>query len=103
MRGSERQNPASSLVLGPSSQASSSPSVGATGAASRSRRHVAPRCPSLPTTVPAPARTPAENPGFSTWQAKFARDTDCLLEGDGFEPSVPLYILTISDPLLSAP
>ena len=32
---------------------------------------------------------------------RFARDSP--LEGDGFEPSVPLYILTVSDPLLSAP
>jgi hypothetical protein len=31
-------------------------------------------------------------------KAKFAPDSP--LEGDGFEPSVPLYILTVSDPLL---
>jgi hypothetical protein len=31
-------------------------------------------------------------------EIKFAGDS--LLEGDGFEPSVPLYILTVSDPLL---
>jgi hypothetical protein len=28
---------------------------------------------------------------------------DSALEGDGFEPSVPLYILTVSDPLLVGP
>ena len=28
---------------------------------------------------------------------------DSPLEGDGFEPSVPLYILTVSDPLLVGP
>jgi hypothetical protein len=29
---------------------------------------------------------------------KFEFATDSPLEGDGFEPSVPLYILTVSDP-----
>jgi len=29
---------------------------------------------------------------------KFEFVTDSPLEGDGFEPSVPLYILTVSDP-----
>ena len=32
---------------------------------------------------------------------KFA--VDSLLEEDGFEPSVPLYILTVSEPLLVGP
>src|SRR5436190_15043528 len=40
----------------------------------------------------APARTPAENLGFSTKAAEFARETDCLLEGTGFELSVPREI-----------
>jgi hypothetical protein len=34
-------------------------------------------------------------------KVRFAPDSS--LEGDGFEPSVPLHILTVSDPLLSAP
>jgi hypothetical protein len=44
---------------------------------------------SLPTPSLALARTPAENLGFSTQAAEFARETDCLLEGTGFEPLVP--------------
>src|ERR1700737_3225273 len=28
-------------------------------------------------------------PGFSTFESGCGRETDCLLEGDGFEPSVP--------------
>ena len=34
-------------------------------------------------------------------EIRFAADSP--LEGDGFEPSVPLYILTVSDPLLVGP
>jgi hypothetical protein len=34
-----------------------------------------------------PVNTPAQNPGFSTSEAKFARDTDSLLEGERFEPT----------------
>src|SRR5271156_1852866 len=52
--------------------------------------HVATPCASLPTAPPAPVRTPAENPGFSTKESKLRRETDCLLEGDGFELSVPV-------------
>jgi hypothetical protein len=37
------------------------------------------------TTTP---RTPAEEPGLSTWEGEFPRDMDSLLEGDRFEPSV---------------
>src|ERR1700730_6865051 len=47
------------------------------------------RCASLPTAPPAPARTPAEHRGSLTSGGDFRRETDCLLEGDGFEPSVP--------------
>jgi hypothetical protein len=32
---------------------------------------------------------PREKPGSSTWQREIPRDTDCPLERDGFEPSVP--------------
>src|SRR3984893_19421167 len=46
-------------------------------------------CASLPTAPPAPARTPAENGNFLTSGGDFRRETDCLLERDGFEPSVP--------------
>jgi hypothetical protein len=44
---------------------------------------------SLPTPPLALARTPAENLGFSTQAAEFARETDWLLERGGFEPAVP--------------
>ena len=37
------------------------------------------------TTTP---RTPAEEPGLSTWEGEFPRDMDSLLEGDRFEPSL---------------
>src|SRR5262249_14100198 len=36
------------------------------------------------------ARTPARKAGFSTAARSFPRETDCPLEGTGFEPSVPL-------------
>ena len=32
---------------------------------------------------------PRRKPGFSTLESGCGRETDCLLEGDGFEPSVP--------------
>jgi hypothetical protein len=32
---------------------------------------------------------PARKAGFSTFESRSGRETDCLLEGDGFEPSVP--------------
>src|SRR5205807_5449407 len=32
---------------------------------------------------------PRGKPGFSTFERGCGRETDCLLEGDGFEPSVP--------------
>jgi hypothetical protein len=32
---------------------------------------------------------PRGKPGFSTLESGCGRETDCLLEGDGFEPSVP--------------
>src|ERR1700732_5138682 len=34
-------------------------------------------------------RTPAGKPGFLALESGCGRETDCLLEGDGFEPSVP--------------
>src|SRR5215471_1260065 len=39
--------------------------------------------------TPQTARTPAETPGFSTSGGETRRDTDCPLEGDGFELPVP--------------
>src|SRR5580704_14892782 len=36
-----------------------------------------------------PAAKPARKAGFSTFESYCGRETDCLLEGDGFEPSVP--------------
>jgi len=38
---------------------------------------------------PGRVRTMAENPGFSSNGRETRRETDCLLERDGFEPSVP--------------
>jgi hypothetical protein len=32
---------------------------------------------------------PRAKPGFSTFESRCGRETDCLLEKDGFEPSVP--------------
>jgi hypothetical protein len=32
---------------------------------------------------------PLGKPGFSTYESGCGRETDCPLEGDGFEPSVP--------------
>src|SRR6202047_2531953 len=32
---------------------------------------------------------PARKAGFSTFESRSGRETDCLLEGDGFELSVP--------------
>ena len=57
---------------------------------------------SLFTANPAAAATPTAHLRRQLIEElRFARDSP--LEGDGFEPSVPLYILTVSDPLLSAP
>ena len=44
---------------------------------------------SLPTRSPSHPRKPARKAGFSTFESGCGRETDCLLEGDGFEPSVP--------------
>src|ERR1700720_333286 len=44
---------------------------------------------SLPTQSPSHPRKPARKAGFSTFESGCGRETDCLLEGDGFEPSVP--------------
>src|SRR6516164_450399 len=53
------------------------------------RRHVAGLCPSLATAPPAMARTPAGNARVSTSAGQLPLETDCLLEGDGFELLVP--------------
>jgi hypothetical protein len=37
---------------------------------------------------------PARKAGFSTFESRSGRETDCLLEGDGFEPSVPRQIFS---------
>src|SRR5580693_765671 len=42
---------------------------------------------------------PARKAGFSTFESRSGRETDCLLEGDGFEPSVPHK----KQPFLAAP
>src|SRR6202023_1990364 len=51
--------------------------------------------PSLPTRRQATARSRAEKPGFSTLESSSGRETDSPLEGTGFEPSVPLEVLTV--------
>src|SRR6516165_1079987 len=43
---------------------------------------------SQPCRLAGPAH-PAATAGFSIPQGEIPRETDCLLEGDGFEPSVP--------------
>ena len=42
---------------------------------------IAAPCASLPAAPLAAARTPAQNPGFSTWEGDVPRETDSLLEG----------------------
>jgi hypothetical protein len=37
-----------------------------------------------------------EKPGFSTWEGEISRDTDCPLEGNGFELPVPREIIISS-------
>jgi hypothetical protein len=44
---------------------------------------------SLPIPLVLRPATPAEKRGFSTWKGKYSERPDCLLEGTGFEPSVP--------------
>jgi hypothetical protein len=48
-----------------------------------------------------PTKASRSTDGTRRPKLRFARDSP--LEGDGFEPSVPLYILTVSDPLLVGP
>src|SRR5262249_28717941 len=55
------------------------------------RRDVAGLCASLPTLPPRMAATMAENPRLSWDGGEIRRETDCLLEGTGFEISVPCY------------
>jgi hypothetical protein len=43
---------------------------------------------------------PRGKPGLSTFENGCGRETDCLLERAGFEPSVPLSVLTVSRPPL---
>jgi hypothetical protein len=40
---------------------------------------------------------PRGKPGFSTFESGCGRETDSPLEGAGFEPSVPLLVLTVSE------
>jgi hypothetical protein len=44
---------------------------------------------SLPTRSPSHQPRPARKAGFSTFENDCGRETDCLLEGDGFELPVP--------------
>src|SRR6202040_1023477 len=44
---------------------------------------------SLPTRLPSQQPRPARKAGFSTFENDCGRETDCLLEGDGFELPVP--------------
>jgi hypothetical protein len=44
---------------------------------------------SLPTRLPSQQPRPARKAGFSTFENDCGRETDCLLEETGFEPSVP--------------
>jgi hypothetical protein len=46
-------------------------------------------CASLPTAPSGILPTLAENPGFSRNQGEIRKETDCLLEGNGFELLVP--------------
>ena len=56
------------------------------------RRDVAGLCASLPTLPPRTAATMAENPRLSGDGGETRRETDCLLEGSGFELPVPRQI-----------
>jgi len=49
------------------------------------QRDVAGLCGSLPTVLPGVAATPGQNPGFSRNEGEIWTETDCLLEGNGFE------------------
>src|SRR6202022_4714625 len=53
---------------------------------------------SLPTRSPSHPRKPARKAGFSTFESGCGRETDCLLEGDGFELPVPREMTTIFEP-----
>jgi hypothetical protein len=46
---------------------------------------------SLPTRSPSQQPRPARKAGFSTFENNCGRETDCLLEGDGFELLVPRH------------
>jgi len=46
-------------------------------------------CESLLTRSPSQLPKPARKAGFSTFESGCGRETDCLLEGDGFELPVP--------------
>src|SRR5215468_4601247 len=46
---------------------------------------------SVPLSRPAPVQTGAKVRGFSPTGLEFTAETDSLLEGDGFEPSVPRH------------
>src|SRR6202047_379001 len=49
---------------------------------------------SLPTRSPSHPRKPAPKAGFSTFESGCGRETDCLLEGDGFELPVPRELIS---------
>src|SRR5438309_2850546 len=52
----------------------------------------------VPSHVPSHPQTAAQVRGFSPIASGFTAETDWLLEGAGFEPSVPLSVLTVSGP-----
>src|SRR5262249_5904570 len=52
---------------------------------------VAGLCASLPTLPRGMVPKLVQNPGFVTNEGKIRRETDCLLEGDGFELPVPWH------------
>jgi len=58
------------------------------------RRDVAGLCASLPTLPPRIAAKTAENPRLSWDGGEIRRETDCLLEENGFENSVPRCLAT---------
>jgi len=60
-------------------------------------------CGSLPAVPPGRACAPAATAGFSIPQGEISRETDCLLEGGGFEPPVPRCALIANSAALVAP
>jgi len=58
-------------------------------------RYLETPCASLLTRSPSHRAQPRRKPGFSTLDSSSGRETDSPLEGAGFEPSVPLEVLTV--------